>query len=860
MMKKKKLILAVFAIVTAVACSGVVSESVPPVGLKDQSDAEDLLKRNELARDRLRFSTEPAREFDVESYDLTGRFDWATRLLRAALAITLDRKPGLATLELDSNVERVTRVRLAGGKELAFSVDGGGGLLKIDLPADLTATRLELLIDYEAMGGLASDQTHRNLTVIPARKGDPVQSPVVFTHSEPRGARAWMPCNDRPADRALFHTRFTMSEEERLIANGRLVNDSVSGGVRTVEHRTEHPLPTYLMAFAQGDFVSAQRQHGSLPIAVWARRGVSVDFQGVLDETDRQLTTYERLLVPYPFEKYAVVLIPEFGGGMEHASITFNDEQSSSQRLAGDLSLMGHELGHQWFGDLVTVKTWDDLWIKEGMATLLSAESSRPYEDLFNTGTLMGQNFAAVSGDAMRDSNDAPEDKYHTGPYGRSAWFLTQLRALIGEDAFWGHLRHILTAHAYGAISSEEFLAEFEPSLSPELYKKALKAIEAHEMPSLAPEWKDGVLKLSLTDKEGALLAPYEILEKSADGGEKHLLLTAGGSVELKKSPGKLIALDPNEAHSRLAFWLRDEKGEIQRALREGLNALQTPSTPDELQVFKTLPAATQKRAITESPSWRITAAQFADLRDGLGSASGRFAALNLACRLAKNAASSSLAPTPSAEKDTWQAILEESFANPPMLGASAHVSLHDCQGALPASTTARLHLIATHPDSPFLNDLEIFFLERLPLENGFATWSPLVLQGASLRARLLPVTDLAMSSKPDLPDAGSRKAFFRKLLSESEVTGMQSAAVEALGRLEDTDSLPLLATVVKNPTTSRRLPPVAICTAWKLAKNRGDLWTDFANRIIPLRKDLEKLVKDPEKECPKATPYKRPS
>lgn len=218
----------------------------------------------------------------------------------------------------------------------------------------------------------STDLIKRGIASISARQGDPVTSRVVYTFSEPTSAQVWMPCHDTPSDRAIFQVQMQMSDEESLISNGRLLEDKIiSNGVRRMSYRTDHTLPTYLMAFAMGELNHIESSVHGLPLSVWGRRGARIDYDKLISVTRSQIKHFESLLGAYPWEKYALVLLPDFRGGIEHASISFvGEDRSSSSNLSGDIQLMAHELAHQWFGDYVTIRDWKDLWIKEGMATL----------------------------------------------------------------------------------------------------------------------------------------------------------------------------------------------------------------------------------------------------------------------------------------------------------------------------------------------------------------------------------------------------------------------------------------------------------------------------------------------------------
>ncbi|MGE3760097.1 MAG: M1 family aminopeptidase, partial [Pseudobdellovibrionaceae bacterium] len=814
--------------------------------------SKDSLRQAEFIRDLKRFSQEAPREYDVLEYELNGQFNWDTGLLAAVVKITLRRPPTLTEIELDSEVSRLSRVRLGDGTELPYVT--GESTVTIKIPESIKSENIQILVDYEVNGDSQGDG-HRyrdNLAVVWPRKGDPAKSRVIYTHSEPRGAPVWMPCNDRPADRARFKTEFRMASDEQFVANGRLLKDQVKSGERVVSYVTDQAIPTYLMAFAQGEFVSATRQHGALPVSVWARRGVQVDWQKILDETVRQISHFEKLLTPYPWEKYTIVLLPNFGGGMEHASITFNEEMASTQAVPGDFGLMAHELAHQWFGDLVTVKTWDDLWIKEGMATLLAADAMRSYEDQNNTGALMGDYFWIKNGEAVRDRELPPEEKYGTGPYTRAAWYYTQIRAAVGESHFWGTLKGLLETHAYGAISSEEMIEAFRPALGEALYQKTLAALDAHELPQVRAKFENNELSLSLEDKENVLLQPIQILQKNVNGTQSSQSLVSGSAIMLKREAGVLTIVDPNDIHPTLDVWIRDDsESKESNSIWKGLGSLTTPADSSELALFKTLPPTALKFALNNREDWHLTPEELYSLYQGLPSEMAKFLILPLACHQTSIASDENRA--------SWKSTLEFLMQDPPTVGMRSVTwsPLRTiCKDVLPSSLKVRLSLVRTRPSSENLKDSEILFLHALPVEDALTTWSPLFEQGRSVRGRTIALDAIvagARDASANKKDTTEYKAFFRRILPETEIQVMLFSLLPAILELKDRESFGAIAQVVKSTSIKVIIRKLGICTARGLSEGDEKAWQEFLTLVGSpdrLPSSLQETLLKPDAEC----------
>ncbi|HSJ99588.1 MAG TPA: M1 family aminopeptidase, partial [Kofleriaceae bacterium] len=414
-------------------------------------------------------------------------------------------------IELDArvSVEEVS----AGGEALGFVHDEERGLLRVDLgpvagAGGGAAEEVTFRVRYRAAASSA-------LVLAGPRDDDPVAARVAYTNSEPDRGRRWLVSNDHPSDRATFSVELEVPAGHDVIANGERTDDREAGGRRIVRHEMAEPLPTYLMAFAAGELERAELTAGRVPLALWHRRGAAVDAPAHLALLARQMAHFEALLGPYPFARYAVVLLPGFPGGMENATITFNSEASGQGAISEVLN--AHELAHQWFGDWVTMRDYRDVWIKEGLATLLAAEASRPARDAAAGGRLFGASFNFARGDAIVDDELSGLARYTSGPYERAAWLLTQIRARVGEDAFWGALRGVLGAHALGSIDGETFVRAFAPHLDGAAIARVLGSLDDRGAPAVGIGVAGATVTLTLDDP-GFLLDPIGVTVVDAAG------------------------------------------------------------------------------------------------------------------------------------------------------------------------------------------------------------------------------------------------------------------------------------------------------------------------------------------------------
>jgi hypothetical protein len=653
------------------------------------------------------------RAYDAVSYALQGHFDWTAGRLVASETITLKLPAGASpVVALDAAVT-VTAVQ-AGGRSLPWAATGN--LLKVDLtPLAPGTSPISFTVDYTAA-------TSDALIATSSRADDPVRSRVVFTDSEPNRGHQWLVEKDDPSDPALFSVELTVAADEDVIANGeRTADASVSGG-RRVAFALDRPIPTYLMAFAAGQLEHTDRPTGSsVPLALWYRRGLAVNPADTLDALASAMASFEPLIGPYPFTRYAVVMLPDYGGGMENATISFQGERFSQGPWNFDLH--AHELAHQWFGDRVTMHVYDDVWVKEGMATLLASEASRAWNDQGDLGRLMASHFAFYANDAIVDPTLTGLDKYTTGPYGRSAALLTQLRARLGEAAFWSHLRAYLDAFApEGSATSEQFVRSFSPDLDESGILQVLGILPQFDLPVFTVELlpAGGVtsqVQLSLSDPAGLMLVPYSVTVVDATGVATTSTLTAQAPLQLDLPPGGYLAPDEGEVFpddpvagvifSMLSPWLQPSTGTAAGA------------------AFLSRSAAHQERALNWAGLPPMAAADFKSWYDGLDSEDATVTALLTACWR--------LQLLPAADQPAWEAVIAPIVAAPRVAWP---VAAHGrCGPAIGATLLSELQGLVTAPVTAKLARLEYLLWFDYGAD-GFAPLSQVATAAPSLRLR----------------------------------------------------------------------------------------------------------------------------
>ncbi len=296
----------------------------------------------------------------------------------------------------------------------------------------------------------------------------------MYTLFVPDRAHEAFPCFDQPDLKARFTLHLDLPSAWKAVANGAQEDPAVNGD-RTVHRFAQtQPLPTYLFAFAAGDFrVETATRHGRV-MHMYHRESdsakVARNAGAIFDLHDRALRWLEDYTgIPYPFGKFDFVLIPSFQyGGMEHpgaiyyrANSLMLDESATLNQELGRASVISHETSHMWFGDLVTMRWFNDVWMKEVFANFMAAKIVNPsfpaidHELRF----LLAYYPAAYAVDRTAGANpirqeldnlDEAGSLYGAIIYQKAPIVMRQLEALVGADAFRDGLREYLKGHEYG--------------------------------------------------------------------------------------------------------------------------------------------------------------------------------------------------------------------------------------------------------------------------------------------------------------------------------------------------------------------------------------------------------------------------
>ena len=324
----------------------------------------------------------------------------------------------------------------------------------------------------------------------------PAATPLIFSQGEANWNRYWFPCHDWPEEKLSTELIVDVPGDQTVISNGRLLElrrGERDGKPRAIWHwlQAKRHAP-YLVMLAVGTFDIVNVGHTSTargivgpngqPIEQWISMpiygppGSGKNLGDTFANTASMVDHFSILLdQPYPWDKYAQVIVRGFRwGGMENTSATVLAEFAASGARGSKDELIVHELVHQWFGDLVTCKSWNHLWLNEGWATYsenLWIEKTSGHDDYLKrmnnirqriTG---GRNPRAPQQTAMVSPNVGDPDAEFTkadNPYSKGGFLLHTLRMRLGDEAFFTGVREYLKKHALTSVVTDDFRHSLE--------------------------------------------------------------------------------------------------------------------------------------------------------------------------------------------------------------------------------------------------------------------------------------------------------------------------------------------------------------------------------------------------------------
>jgi len=315
----------------------------------------------------------------------------------------------------------------------------------------------------------------------------------LYTLFVPDRASTAFPCFDQPDLKAIYTLTLDIPKAWIGVTNGQLMQTLNYDSTKTLSFGATKPLSTYLFAFVVGKFDSVSRTENGRTLVLYHREDDSLRVKRNLDTIFashfHSLGWLEEYTgIKYPFEKLDILLIPDFQyGGMEHAgaiyyrdSQLFLDENPSVNEKLRQANLIAHEISHQWFGDLVTMRWFNDVWLKEVFAGFMADKIVNPQYPKVNHNLrfMLSHNPRAYSVDRTEGANPIRQNLdnlvfagtlYGDIIYHKAPIMMMQLEMLMGEDQFKSGIRQYLASYVLGNADWEDLISILDPLTSEDL-------------------------------------------------------------------------------------------------------------------------------------------------------------------------------------------------------------------------------------------------------------------------------------------------------------------------------------------------------------------------------------------------------
>jgi aminopeptidase N len=300
---------------------------------------------------------------------------------------------------------------------------------------------------------------------------------MISSHLEPSDARRIFPCWDEPAFKATFTLTATVPANFLAVGNMPVMREeAISALQRRVSFAPTPKMSSYLFVFTTGELERITASEGGVTVGVVTTSGKSEQGRFALENAVKLLAFYNDYFgISYPLPKLDLIAVPGgFGGAMENwggitffeSRLLFDPTNSAGSARRGIFSILAHEMAHQWFGDLVTMGWWDNLWLNEGFASWMQERAAEHFYPQWKTWLNgYGQKQFAMTLDARRTShpiqqqvNDESEamTAFDGITYNKGQAFIRMLENYLGENAFREGLRRYMAAHAFGNATTTD--------------------------------------------------------------------------------------------------------------------------------------------------------------------------------------------------------------------------------------------------------------------------------------------------------------------------------------------------------------------------------------------------------------------
>ncbi|WP_159799877.1 M1 family aminopeptidase [Flavobacterium sp. MK4S-17] len=438
--------------------------------------------------------------YDVNYHNLAINVNPAVQFVSGVVTTTFTAKENMATITFDLSNQLTVSAVTQNSTQLNFEQNNNDELV-ITFPSVLPqGAQSTVTITYSG-----APPTEQEAFVTSAHNG----TPVLWTLSEPYGAKDWWPCKQDLIDKIeSIDVRITAPQQYISVANGMEQSQTInSNGTKTTHFHHGYPIPAYLVAIAVTNYSIYNQTAGTapntFPIVNYLYPENFTQAQNLLGVTLPIMSLFEELFETYPFhtEKYGHAQYG-FGGGMEHTTVSFMGNFSRE--------LIAHELAHQWFGDKVTCGSWKDIWLNEGFATYLSGLVVEHLDgnlsfNQWKSGKINNITAFPNGNLYLTDADTTSINRIFSSrlSYNKGAMVLHMLRFKVGNENFYQGIKNYLADEnlAYGYAKTPDLEAHLEAASGMDLTEFFLDWVYRQGYPSYtvtAQNWGAGQVKITV--------------------------------------------------------------------------------------------------------------------------------------------------------------------------------------------------------------------------------------------------------------------------------------------------------------------------------------------------------------------------
>jgi aminopeptidase N len=355
-----------------------------------------------------------------------------------------------------------------------------------------------------------------------------------FSWNWPVLAHQWLPVIDHPSDKATSEFLVTAPAQYQVVANGLLIETTDLAGRQRLTHwKQSVPIAVWLNNIGVAEF--ARRNIGTAAgvlLETWVFPKDRDNGIVTFDEPLRQsIEFFTSRIGPYPYEKLAAVQTAQMTGGMEHASAIFFGERSVTSQPA--FGLVAHETAHQWWGDSVTEKDWDDAWLSEGFATYFASLATEHYQGRDAFAAAMKRSRETIFAMEKRTPaavihDNLPEIQGGRAPvrlvYQKGGWVLHVLRGLIGTEKFWQGIREYYRQYRDSNASTGDL-------------RRVMEEVSGRDLEWFFQQWltRAGSPAVTWSSRYDAAAKKVELIVTQTQAGDAYYLpmeVSVGGKIE----------------------------------------------------------------------------------------------------------------------------------------------------------------------------------------------------------------------------------------------------------------------------------------------------------------------------------------